>query len=99
MIGDFGEYLAKKKFIQDKHIPYYIKWVSSCYLFHNRPDDCVLSPEQIYDYLKHISKAREAWQVKQADYSSLKVRGDGGVMRVIFSANCTKILSLLRSTS
>src|SRR5512134_2222787 len=67
MIGGFEKYLAQKAFVQDKYIPYYVKWASHCYSFLEQPDNSPLSPELVRNYLNHISKTREDWQVQQAE--------------------------------
>ncbi|MDA8240090.1 MAG: hypothetical protein M0Z67_06940 [Nitrospiraceae bacterium] len=80
----FGDYLSSKAYIQDKYVPYYLKWVSHCYSFFEQPDSCLLSSERIESYLHHISKTREDWQVAQITPSDtafpppLKIRGGKG---------------------
>ncbi len=61
----FGDYLSSKAYIQDKYVPYYLKWVSHCYSFFEQPDSRLLTSDQIQSYLNHISQTREDWQVKQ----------------------------------
>ncbi len=63
----FGDYLSSKAYIQDKYVPYYLKWVSHCYSFFEQPDSRLLTSDQIQSYLNHISQTREDWQVKQAE--------------------------------
>ncbi len=70
----FGEYLARKAFVQDKHVPYYLKWVSHCYSFLDQPDRRLLTVDQIQNYLNHLSKSRETWQVQQAE-AALRLYG------------------------
>src|SRR3990172_6371841 len=74
MMEGFEGYLVGKAFIQDKYIPYYIKWVSHCYAYLDLPDNCLLTPDQVQSYLNHISKTREDWQVQQAE-AALRLYG------------------------
>lgn len=67
MIKGFEEYLGRKDLVHDKYISYYVNWVSSCYSYLNQPDDCLLATDQVQDFLKHISRTRADWQVKQAE--------------------------------
>jgi len=69
MLEEFRTYLTHKARIKDKYIPYYLKWVSDCYLFFNQPPEHPLSNDQKQEFLKHISKTQEQWQVNQADYA------------------------------
>ena len=74
MLGEFEKYLVRKATLNDKHIPFYVKWVSHCYSYLEQPDNCILSSDQIQDYLHHISRTREDWQVKQAE-TALRLYG------------------------
>ena len=74
MLEGFEEYLIRKAFIQEKYVPYYLKWVSYCYTFVNQPDNCLLTSDQVQSYLNHISKTREDWQVQQAE-TALRLYG------------------------
>ena len=67
MLGGFEEYLVSKAALNDKYIPYYLKWVSYCYTFLDQPNNSLLTSVQVESYLNHISKTREDWQVKQAE--------------------------------
>jgi hypothetical protein len=67
MLGGFEAYLVRKAFIQEKYVPYYLRWVSWCYSFLDQPVNSSLSADQMQSYLKHISKTREDWQVQQAE--------------------------------
>jgi hypothetical protein len=70
----FEEYLVRKAFIQEKYVPYYLKWVYYCYSFTDQPDTCLLTSDQVQNYLNHISKTREDWQVQQAE-AALRLYG------------------------
>jgi integron integrase len=74
MLGGFEKYLVQQATLHDRHIPFYSKWVSHCYSFLDQPDTCLLSSDQIQNYLNHISKTREDWQVKQAE-AALRLYG------------------------
>jgi len=67
MLGGFEGYLTSKAALNEKYIPYYLKWVSYCYSFLDQPDNSLLTSEQVQSYLNHISKTREDWQAKQAE--------------------------------
>jgi integron integrase len=69
MLEQFRTYLTDKAQVKDKYIPYYLKWVSDCYSFFNQPPENPLSNDQKQEFLKHISKRQEEWQVNQADYA------------------------------
>ena len=66
-LSAFSEYVASKAAVNKKYAPYYVRWVSACYSFLNQPESEVLTSEQKQSFLKHFAKAREDWQVKQAD--------------------------------
>jgi integron integrase len=74
MLGGFEEYLVHKAVLNGKYVPYYLKWVSYCYLFLDQPDNYVLTSDQLQSYLNHIAKTREDWQVKQAE-TALRLYG------------------------
>lgn len=67
MISDFKAYLRQKAVIKDKYIPYYLKWISDCYAFHDESDSAVLDRTKKEQFLTHIAKTFEDWQVNQAD--------------------------------
>lgn len=74
MFGDFEQYLRRKAYIQEKYVPYYLKWVTYCYLFLDQPEHISLISDQLQSYLNHIAKTREDWQVKQAE-TALRLYG------------------------
>jgi integron integrase len=89
MLEGFEQYLTGNAVIQEKYVPYYLKWVSYCYSFLDQPDDCPLTSDQLQNYLNHVSKTRETWQVQQAEsalrlygyYLSSRVAKSSGVSR------------------
>ncbi len=62
-----------KKFLEDQGhfaahtIPYMIKWVNDCYHFLNRAMDELLNADEKKQFLHHLAKNHEDWQVKQSD--------------------------------
>jgi integron integrase len=69
MVKNFESYLSNKKQIKDKYVPYYLKWVSHCYNYLNESIENKLTSDQIREFLRHLSKNNEDWQVNQADYA------------------------------
>lgn len=69
MLEEFRSYLTQKAPIKDKYIPYYLKWVSDCYGFLNKPLSARLNGDQKKEFLSDMAKRHEDWQVKQADLS------------------------------
>ena len=69
MLSDFRKYLAAQPSINGKYIPFYLKWVSDCYAYLDRPAAQRISPEQKKQFLKYASRRYEDWQVAQADYA------------------------------
>lgn len=67
MLSAFKGYLTEKALVQEKYVPFYLQWVSGCYSFLNKPESSCLTSEESDRYLAHIGKAREQWQVSQAD--------------------------------
>ncbi len=53
--------------MKPKYIPHYIKWVSNCYSFLNIPSTTRINIDQKKQFLSHMAKTHEDWQVKQAD--------------------------------
>lgn len=69
MLEPFRRYLSENARIKVKYIPYYLKWISECYSYTNRSIEQHISSEQKQQFLSHMSKSHEDWQVKQADYA------------------------------
>jgi len=59
--------IQSRERLQEKYIPYYVKWVSDCCRFHKLPENEPLSKEQRAQFLKHLAERNEDWQVRQAD--------------------------------
>jgi len=71
---DFREYLIKRARVKEKHIPYYLKWVKDCYNFLEVPVSTPLNTDQKKEFLSHMAKDYEDWQVNQAD-TALRLYG------------------------
>ncbi|MEW6410442.1 MAG: integron integrase [Nitrospirota bacterium] len=67
MLEQFRNFLSLKGRIQSKYIPFYLKWVTDCYRFFDIPLSNLTTNEQKSQFLKHLSKSHEDWQVNQAD--------------------------------
>ncbi|MBN1255608.1 MAG: integron integrase [Deltaproteobacteria bacterium] len=67
MITAFKEYLHRRASLKPAYIPYYLKWVSACYEFLDIDLSSRLMSEQKKQFLTHMTKRYEDWQVKQAD--------------------------------
>ncbi len=67
MLADFQTYITSKSVVKDKYIPNYLKWISDCYAFHDESDAVILDKKRKKQFLTHIAKSVEAWQVNQAD--------------------------------
>jgi len=55
--------------INEKYIPYYLKWISDDYRFFELSASQALDNDQREQFLKHLSKSHEDWQVNQADHA------------------------------
>ncbi len=69
MLEHFQKYLLRNTHINSKYIPYYLKWISECYAFNDLPIEQKISYDQKKQFLTHLAKTHEDWQVKQADYA------------------------------
>ncbi len=67
MLSAFQSNLTKRALIKDKYVPFYVKWVSECYAFLDRPTSDILSQDVKQQFLRHLAKTHEDWQVKQAE--------------------------------
>jgi len=66
-LNDFQSYLVSKSAVNEENVPYYARWVSSCYAFVDQPLSDILTQVQKQNSLKHFAKNHEDWQVKQAE--------------------------------
>jgi hypothetical protein len=67
MLDTFKVFLQDKKAIKSQYIPFYLKWVSDCYRFLNEPISTRLPGDRRKQFLSHMAKRHEDWQVSQAD--------------------------------
>jgi hypothetical protein len=67
MLRDFETFLSKKGTVKTQYFPFYLKWVLDCYTFLNEPLPNRLGSEQRKQFLTHMAKRHEEWQVNQAD--------------------------------
>ena len=59
--------MSKKGKINDKYLPFYLKWITECFRFLDIPLSQSITNEQKSQFLKYLSKNHEDWQVNQAD--------------------------------
>ena len=69
MLEPFAEFLSSKGKVNDKYIPFYLKWVTEGYRFLDLPLSQPITNEQKGQFLKQLSKKHEDWQINQADNS------------------------------
>ena len=74
MLESFKNFLSSKDKVNDKYIPFYLKWVAEGYRFLDIPLAQFITNEQKSQFLKHLSKNHEDWQVNQAD-NALRLYG------------------------
>ncbi len=66
MINAFKEYLLRGS-VKSAYVPFYLKWVSACYQLLDLEPSSRLTFDQKKQFLTHMAKHYEDWQVKQAD--------------------------------
>ncbi|MDY6839821.1 MAG: integron integrase [Thermodesulfobacteriota bacterium] len=62
----FKSYLLSRHVMNDRKAAFYLYWVKEFYRYCDRHPGEPVKTEDIDRYLKHLSKHREDWQVKQA---------------------------------
>jgi integron integrase len=67
MLNSFKEYISKKGSVKSQYIPFYLKWVAACYAFLDVSDSARIDSDRKKQFLTHMAKTHEDWQVKQAD--------------------------------
>ena len=67
MLNYFRQYLLSERAVKTNYVPYYVKWVGDCYSFLEVADTIPLRADQETQFLSHMAKSYEDWQVKQAD--------------------------------
>ena len=68
-MNEFKKYLIEKAHINEKYIPYYLKWVETFINQLAREDKTNFSSEEKNDFLVTLASEYEDWQVKQADHA------------------------------
>ncbi len=69
MLEQYRRYLLQEVNIEEKYLPYYVRWVSDCVSFLNKEQGVRISNEEKQSFLEYLSERFEDWQVKQADYA------------------------------
>jgi site-specific recombinase XerD len=72
MLQAFEQFLMDKEEVPKKNAPYYLKWVSDCYRFVDKPETQSLTNEQTAEFLSWLTKKHEDWQVQQASVHTLR---------------------------
>jgi len=67
MFARFEQFLVSNGAVQQKQIPYYVRWVRECYAVCKGSTDKILSADQKKQFLDMLENSREDWQVKQAE--------------------------------
>ncbi len=67
MLNNFKAYLLSDRTIKANYVPYYVKWVGDYYSFLNIPNTTRIHSDQKKQFLYHMAKSYDDWQVKQAD--------------------------------
>jgi site-specific recombinase XerD len=62
----FKSYLLSRRLIDERKAGFYLYWITKFYAFCKKSPEDSTSTEDIERFLKHLSKSREEWQVKQA---------------------------------
>ena len=69
MIKHYAQYLKEVHRMQDRIIPYYLKWVKNAYTHSHISLKIPITEDAKNTYLHHASNCHEDWQLKQADES------------------------------
>jgi len=67
MLEAFKDFITAKDATKEKYIPYYCRWVANCYAHCKKELALGLDAGQKRDFLQHMAKTHEEWQVKQAE--------------------------------
>jgi integron integrase len=74
MLESFKNFLSLKGKVNDRYIPFYLKWVTEGYRLLDIALSQPITNEQKGQFLKQLSKTHEDWQVNQAD-NALRLYG------------------------
>ena len=66
MLESFKRFLSSKGKVNDKYLPFYLKWITEGFRFLDIPLSQAITNEQKSQFLKHLSKSHEDQQVNQA---------------------------------
>src|SRR3990170_3727840 len=66
-LESFKRFLSSKGTVNEKYLPFYLKWVTEGYRYLDVSLSQSITNEQKSQFLKHLSKSHEDWQVNQAD--------------------------------
>lgn len=69
MLMKFKTNLIQKILIKEKSVPFYLKWVADGYAFLDSPRSEPLGRQGKEQFLQHLAKTHEDWQVKQAEHA------------------------------
>lgn len=69
MLTEFKTNLTHKVLMKEKYVPCYLKWVAEGYAFLDRPNSEPLGHQGKQQFLHHLAKTHEDWQVKQAEHA------------------------------
>ena len=62
----FKKYLILSQIVPEKKVQFYVNWVSKFYYSCKKDPGTAVTQKEIDEYLKHLSKHCEQWQVNQA---------------------------------
>ncbi len=65
----FKNYLSQRALINDRYLPFYLKWVDDSLRYFKLPEGTGLTPEQRRAYLAFLAKGHPDWQIKQAEHA------------------------------
>lgn len=65
----FRSHLIQVVHVKEKYVPFYLKWISDCYVFWDLPLEQKINSDQKTEFLRYLAKTNEDWKVKQADYA------------------------------
>ena len=69
-VEGYCNYLQSKRFVAQKQIPFYARWVTQYLQFCNSIEDQTTPEKNVTDFLCKIGKRCEQWQVAQGSKGS-----------------------------
>ncbi len=94
MIKKYAAYLKEVHRMQDRMIPYYLKWIKNAYTHSQTSLKIPITEDSKNAYLQHASNVYEDWQLKQADESIrlytyfLSISGDNRYLHCGCALSC-----------